>query len=73
MVDTNVLNSNQMLVSWMTPQSLIDQGVSLYVIAVTPLCSSGSVAVTQMFTATPSDSSSMTISDLSKFNIDIVV
>ena len=62
-----------MSISWTTPQSLVDQGVSLYEIAVTPLCSSGGVAVSRTFTATQSDPSSMTITDLGKLTVDIVV
>lgn len=59
-----MINSNQISVSWVTPQSIINQGVSQYHIAVTPLCSAAAMVTTQRFTATPSDPSSITISTL---------
>ena len=64
-VSTMVVNSNQILVSWTTPQLVTDQGVSQYQIVVTRVCSTG-VATTRQFTATPSDPSSVTISSLGK-------
>ena len=63
-MESTIVNSNQISVTWMTPQSIIDQGVSRYQIMITPLCLSGGTA--QTFTATPSDPSSITLSGLGK-------
>lgn len=71
-VGVTVINSNQMSLSWTTPQSVIDQGVSQYQISVTPLCSTGATTATQTFTASPSDPSSITISSLGKLNTDVI-
>ena len=67
MVESTIVNSNQISVTWMTPQSVIDQGVSLYQIMITPLCLNG--GATRTFTATPSDPSSITLSGLGKLKI----
>ena len=67
-----MINSNQISVSWVTPQSIIDQGVSQYHIVVTPLCSAASTVTTQGFTATPSDPSSIAISTLGNLNTNIM-
>jgi hypothetical protein len=64
MVESSGINSNQISVTWTTPQSVIDQGVSLYQIMITPLCING--GATRTFTATPSDPSSITLSGLGK-------
>lgn len=64
MVESTVINSNQISVTWMTPQSVANQGVSLYQIEITPLCLNG--GATRTFTATPSDPSSITLSGLGK-------
>ena len=64
MVESTIVNSNQISVTWVTPQSVIDQGVSLYQIMITPLCLNG--GDTRTFTATPSDPSSITLSGLGK-------
>ena len=66
-VDSNIINSNQISVTWMTPQLIANQGVSVYRISVTPLCSTGGVP--QTFIATPSDPSSITLSGLGELNI----
>ena len=66
-VESTIVNSNQISVTWMTPQSIIDQGVSLYQIMITPVCLNG--GATQTFTATPSDPSSITLSGLGKLKI----
>ena len=69
MVESTVVNSNQISVTWVTPQSIIDQGVSLYQIMITPLCLNG--GDTRTFTATPSDPSSITLSGLGKWRLYI--
>ena len=70
-VNTAVVNSSQIRLSWITPQSLIDQGLSQYQITVTSQCSTGEVSAPQRFTVTPSDPSSLTISGLGKISIGI--
>ena len=69
LVYTTVIDSNQISVSWMTPQSIIDQGVSQYQIVVTPLCSAQGMTGTQRFTTTPPAPSSITISTLGKLKL----
>ena len=71
MVESTVVNSNQISVTWVTPQSIIDQGVSLYQIMITPLCLNG--GDTRTFTATPSDPSSITLSGLGKWRLYIPI
>ena len=66
-VESTIVNSNQISVTWTTPQSVIDQGISLYQIMITPVCLNG--GATQTFTATPSDPSSITLSGLGKLKI----
>ena len=65
-VTTSVVGSTEILVSWVTPQSIIDQGVTRYQVAVTSFCSVEGVLPTQLYTITPQEAPSLNISDLGK-------
>ena len=65
-VTTSVVGSTEILVSWVTPQSIIDQGVTRYQVAVTSFCSVEGVLPTQLYTITPQEEPSLNISNLGK-------
>lgn len=61
-----MVGSTEISVSWVTPQSIIDQGVTRYQVAVTSFCSVEGVLPTQLYTITPQEEPSLNISDLGK-------
>lgn len=65
-VTTSVVSSTEITVSWVTPQSITDQGVTQYQVAVTSLCSAQGVLPTQLFTITTLEEPSLNISGLGK-------
>lgn len=69
-VTTSVVGSTEISISWVTPQSIIDQGVTQYQVAVTSFCTANGVLPTQLFTVTPLEEPSLNISGLGKtFNL----
>ena len=65
-VTTSVISSTEITVSWVTPQSVIDQGLTQYQVAVTSRCSAQGVLPTQVFTITPVEEPSLNISGLGR-------
>ena len=70
-VTVNVVSSAEIFVSWVTPQSITDQAVSLYQVAVTSVCSTQGVFPTQLFTISPQEASSLNVSGLGKLYLQI--
>ena len=66
-VTTSVISSTEIMVSWLIPQSVIDQGVTQYQVAVTSRCSAQNVLPTQVFTISPIEEPSLIISGLGRF------
>ena len=66
-VTTSVTSSTEIMVSWLTPQSVIDQGVTQYQVAVTSRCSAQNVMPTQVFTIGPMEEPYLNISGLGRF------
>lgn len=67
-VTTTVVNSTEITVSWVTPQSIIDQGVTQYQVAITSVCSAQGILPTQLFTISPIEEPVLNISGLGKWH-----
>lgn len=59
-----MVGSTEIFVSWVTPVSIIDQGVARYQVAVTSFCSTEGVLPTQLYTITPQEEPALNISGL---------
>ena len=68
-VTTSVVGSTEIFVSWVIPQSIIDQGVARYQVAVTSFCSTEGVLPTQLYTITPQEEPALNISGLGNIHV----
>ena len=63
----DVVNENTLRITWMTPQSVINQGVAEYTIAVTSSCLTGdAVTPPQQFVVSPLQTPIVTVQNLRK-------
>ena len=66
--DPNPNDDNTLILTWLTPPSVISQGVEQYVIDVTPRCLTGeNVVNAQQFVRSPIQVPNVTVSNLRKY------
>ncbi len=68
--DPNVIDDNTLILTWLTPPSVMSQGVEQYVIDVLPRCQTGENTVNgQQFVRSPIQAPSVMVTNLRKWCI----